>query len=71
MNNRDRHYFANTNFMEKIITKPDFEEFPNRSFGESRKLQRNSTIVSKYMEVEKGSSTNGKKPKQDKPFKIL
>lgn len=66
MNSRDRHYFANTNmenFMEKIITKPDFKEFPNRSFGDSRKRQGRSTIVSKCMEVEKGFSTNDKKPK--------
>lgn len=49
MNSRDRHYFADTsmeNFIEKIITKPDFEEFPNRSFGESRKLKGRSTTVS-------------------------
>lgn len=50
-------------FTEKIIIKPDLEGFPNRSFGDSRKLQDRRNIVNKHVEIEKGSSTNGEKPK--------
>lgn len=56
MNSKQRNYFADKNledFMETIIIKPGLEEFPNRSFGESRKLQSRSNIVNKYLEAEK------------------
>lgn len=66
MNTKQRNYFAHKNiedFTEKIIIKPNLEGFPNRSFGDSRKLQGRSNIVNKHVETEKGSSINGEKPK--------
>ena len=63
MNSRERNHFAYKNmegFMEQITLKSDLKGFPNRSFGESRKLQgRSYPVAQQVKDLGSWSSCHG------------